>query len=150
MSQTRRLAALLAALLVPLAATFFLGGGAARAQTPRPSAALCDQTKLIATAWDDCLRKGQADTDKGVDEALARFKAAIDARADLTGQQRALLKRQIGDSNDLWIRYRNHLCQNVLPILAGPKAKIYEENLGCIIDLNTARIRDLQALIAPR
>ena len=146
MSQTRRIAILLAA----VSAFVAWADGAARAQVTRPSVALCDPTKLIATAWDDCLRKGQADTDKAVDEALARFRAAVDARTDLSGQQRALLKRQIGDSNDLWIRYRNHLCQNVIPILAGPKAKIYEENLGCIIDLNTARRVELQALATPR
>ena len=120
------------------------------AQSPRPSLALCDPTKLAVTAWDDCLRKGQADTDKAVDDAITKFKAALDARTDLSGQQRALLKRQIGESNDLWIRYRNHLCQNIMPILAGPKAKIYEENLNCIIDLNTARKNELGALMAPR
>jgi uncharacterized protein YecT (DUF1311 family) len=146
MSQTRRIAILLAAVSVFIA----WAGGAARAQLTHPSLALCDPTKLIATAWDDCLRKGQSDTDKAVDDALARFRAAVDARTDLSGQQRALLKRQIGDSNDLWVRYRNHLCQNVIPILAGPKAKIYEENLGCIIDLNTARKSELQAFIGQK
>ena len=127
-----------------------LAQGIAMAQSPRPSLALCDPTKLAVTAWDDCLRKGQADTDKAVDDAITKFKAALDARTDLSGQQRALLKRQIGESNDLWIRYRNHLCQNIMPILAGPKAKIYEENLNCIIDLNTARKNELGALMAPR
>ncbi|MFI5014252.1 MAG: hypothetical protein ACHQAY_18085 [Hyphomicrobiales bacterium] len=146
MSQTRRLAALLAAIFALMATAH----GPARAQSPRPSVALCDPGKLIATAWDDCLRKGQADSEKAIDDALAKFKAAIDARTDLSGQQRALLKRQVSDSNDLWVRYRNHLCQNVIPILAGPKAKIYEENLGCIIDLNTTRPGQLAAMAAQR
>jgi uncharacterized protein YecT (DUF1311 family) len=121
-------------------------GGAARAEEPRPSVAQCDPAKLPVTAWDDCLRKAQADTDKGLEEALTKVKAMIDARTDLSGQQRSVLKRQISDSNDLWLRYRNHLCQNVVPILAGPKAKLYEENLGCLIDTNTARQIELEAL----
>jgi uncharacterized protein YecT (DUF1311 family) len=146
MSQLPRLATLLAA----IPAMLCLAQGIAMAQSPRPSLALCDPTKLAVTAWDDCLRKGQADTDKAVDDAITKFKAALDARTDLSGQQRALLKRQIGESNDLWIRYRNHLCQNIMPILAGPKAKIYEENLNCIIDLNTPRKNELGALMAPR
>ena len=125
-----------------------IAAGGAFGQTPRASVALCDPTKLAVTAWDDCLRKGQADSDKMLDETLAKTKAATDARTDLSAQQRALLKRQIGDSNDLWVRYRNHLCQNVVPILAGPKAKIYEENLACIIDLNTARVGELTTLVA--
>jgi hypothetical protein len=116
----------------------------------RPSLALCDPAKMLGTAWDDCLRKAQADSDKAVEDAVAKFKAVIDGRSDLSGSQRNLLKRQIGESNDLWTRYRNHLCQNVLPILAGPRAKIYEENLGCIIDLNTGRRTELGALMAPR
>lgn len=124
----------------------FAAGGAF-GQAPRPSVAMCDPGKLAVTAWDDCLRKGQADSDKLLEDTLVKTKAAIDARGDLSAQQRALLKRQIGDSNDLWVRYRNHLCQNIMPILAGPKAKIYEENLGCIIDLNTARIAELSTLV---
>jgi uncharacterized protein YecT (DUF1311 family) len=146
MSQLPRRATLLAA----IAALLLLAEGAAMAQSPRPSLALCDPTKLALTAWDDCLRRGQTDTDKAVDDALAKFRSVIDARSDLSGQQRALLRRQIVESNDLWIRYRNHLCQNIMPILAGPKAKIYEENLGCIIDLNTARKNELGALMAPK
>jgi hypothetical protein len=146
MSQTLRLAALLSA----VSAFMTSAGDPARAQSPRPSVALCDPAKLIATAWDDCLRKGQADSEKAIDEALVKFKAAIDARPDLSGQQRALLKRQVSDSNDLWVRYRNHLCQNVIPILAGPKAKIYEENLGCIIDMNTGRPGQLAAMATPK
>lgn len=146
MSQTRRLAALLAA----VSALMVSAHGSAIAQSPRPSVVLCDPGKLSATAWDDCLRKGQADSEKAIDDALVKFKAAIDARADLSGQQRALLKRQVSNSNDLWVRYRNHLCQNVIPILAGPKAKIYEENLGCIIDLNTPRPGQLAAMAAQR
>jgi hypothetical protein len=122
----------------------------ARAQAQRVSASLCDATKLQATAWDDCLRKAQGDSDKAVEDAVAKFKAAVDTHTDLSAAQRALLKRQIGESNDLWTRYRNHLCQNVLPILAGPRAKIYEENLGCIIDLNVARQKELDAMMAPR
>jgi hypothetical protein len=142
----------LAALPMAIVAILLCEGGSAnaQAQAPRPSAALCDPTKLALTAWDDCLRKGQADTDKGVEDALAKLKAMIDARTDLSGSQRALLKRQVGESNDLWTRYRNHLCQNVVPILAGPRAKLYEENLACLIDLNLARKNDLGALMAPR
>ena len=124
--------------------------GPSSAQTSRPSVALCDPAKMQATAWDDCLRKAQADSEKAVEDTVAKFKATLDTRADLSGSQRALLKRQIGESNDLWIRYRNHLCQNIMPILAGPRAKIYEENLGCTIDLNVARKNELGAQMAPR
>jgi hypothetical protein len=138
----------LAALLVVAWAA--LGASDARAQSPRPSIALCDPAKLAVTAWDDCLRKGQADTDKATDDALTKLKTSIDERKDLSGQQRVLLKRMVGESNDLWVRYRNHYCQNVVPILAGPKAKIYEENLGCIIDLNTARRTEITGMAAPR
>src|SRR5271169_2669004 len=123
MSSMRHFPTLMGALAFSVAAA-----AGAFGQTPRPSVALCDPTKLAVTIWDDCLRKGQADSDKTLEEALVKAKAAIDARSDLTAQQRALLKRQLGDSNDLWVRYRNHLCQNVVPILAGPKAKIYEED----------------------
>lgn len=135
-----------------LMAVFFLGAGqGANAQkVQRPSFALCDPAKMQATAWDDCLRKAQADTEKAVEDALTKFKASLDARTDLSGSQRNLLKRQIGESNDLWTRYRNHLCQNVVPILAGPRAKIYEENLACTIDLNTSRKNELGAIMAPR
>ena len=147
MPPIRRLAALATAIAgLVLAET---GPGAAQTQ-PRPSAALCDPTKLLLSAWDDCLRKGQADTDKAIDDALVKFRAVLDGRSDLSGSQRALLKRQIAESNDLWTRYRNHLCQNVVPILAGPRAKIYEENLACIIDLNSARKNELGAMMAPR
>ncbi|MBV9111718.1 MAG: hypothetical protein JOY67_02740 [Hyphomicrobiales bacterium] len=92
------------------------------------------------------MRKAESETSKEIDDTLTKVKAAIDARSDLSGQQRNLLKRQIGDSNDLWLRYRNHLCQNVVPILAGPKAKLFEENLGCIVDTNVARQAELEAL----
>jgi hypothetical protein len=144
MSQPLRLAAVFA-----LASAVLAGAsGAAWSQSPRPSVAKCDPAKLSATAWDDCLRKAQADTDKALEEALVKAKAAIDARTDLSGQQRLLLKRQINESNDLWTRYRNHLCQNIVPILAGPKAKLYEENLACLIDTNTARQIELEALTA--
>ena len=119
---------------------------AAEAQTPRPSLARCDPAKLPVATWDDCLRKAESETSKEIDDTLTKVKAAIDARSDLSGQQRNLLKRQIGDSNDLWLRYRNHLCQNVVPILAGPKAKLFEENLGCIVDTNVARQAELEAL----
>ncbi|SDR60668.1 hypothetical protein SAMN05444161_7708 [Rhizobiales bacterium GAS191] len=150
MSQTRRLAIVFPVAIV-LAASWALGAaGEARAQSVRASTALCDPAKLAVTAWDDCLRKGQADTEKAMDDALAKLKAAIDARKDLSGQQRTLLKRMVGDSNDLWVRYRNHYCQNVVPILAGPKAKIYEENLACIIDLNTPRPAELAGMATPK
>ena len=140
MLQTHHLAIVFAAALA------FVATGSAKAQSPRASTALCDPTKLAVTAWDDCLRKGQADTEKAMETALAKLKASIDDRKDLSNQQRALLKRMVGESNDLWVRYRNHYCQNVLPILAGPKAKIYEENLACIIDLNTGRPGELSAM----
>ena len=140
MLQTRHVAIAFAAALA------FVATGSAKAQSPRASTALCDPTKLAVTAWDDCLRKGQADTEKAMETALAKLKASIDDRKDLSNQQRALLKRMVGESNDLWVRYRNHYCQNVLPILAGPKAKIYEENLACIIDLNTGRPGELSAM----
>src|ERR1700722_20062717 len=119
MPTSRHLAALL------LMAWAVLAASEAHAQSPRPSVALCDPAKLAVTAWDDCLRKGQGDTDKAIEDALAKLKTSIDERKDLSGQQRTLLKRMINDSNDLWVRYRNHYCQNVVPILAGPRAKIY-------------------------
>ena len=135
------------AVLFMLVCAFAAGRVAvAEAQAPRPSLARCDPAKLPVTTWDDCLRKAESETSKGVDDTLTKVKAAIDARSDLSGQQRNLLKRQIGDSNDLWLRYRNHLCQNVVPILAGPKAKLFEENLGCIVDTNVARQAELEAL----
>ncbi len=121
--------------------------GAAKAQSPRPSLAKCDPAKLPVAAFDDCLRKAETETGKGVEDTLTKVKAAIDARTDLTGQQRNLLKREISNSNDLWTRYRNDLCQNIVPMLAGPKAKLFEENLGCLIDTNTARQAELDALI---
>jgi uncharacterized protein YecT (DUF1311 family) len=124
--------------------------GAHAQQAPRPSTFLCDPVKLSVTAWTDCLRKGQVDTDKAVDDALAKIRVAIDERKDLSAQQRTLLKRMMSESNDLWIRYRNHLCQNVMPILAGPKAKIYEENLACLIDMNTARRAELTSVTSPK
>ena len=120
---------------------------AAQAQSPRASLAKCDPAKLPVTGLDDCLRKAEADTSKAVEDTLTKVKAAIDARADLSGQQRNLFKRQISNSNDLWTRYRNDLCQNIVPILAGPKAKLFEENLGCLVDTNTARQAELEALI---
>ncbi|MBV8428819.1 MAG: hypothetical protein JO137_06085 [Hyphomicrobiales bacterium] len=121
--------------------------GAAKAQSPRPSLAKCDPAKLPVAGFDECLRKAEAETSKGVEDTLAKVKAAIDARADLSGQQRNLLKREISNSNDLWARYRNDLCQNIVPMLAGPKAKLFEENLGCLVDTNTARQAELEALI---
>lgn len=121
--------------------------GAAKAQLPRPSVAKCDPAKLPVAVFDDCLRKAEADTSKGVEDTLTKVKAAIDARTDLSGQQRNLLKREISNSNDLWTRYRNDLCQNIVPTLAGPKAKLFEENLGCLVDTNTARQAELEALI---
>jgi hypothetical protein len=146
MSQRFRRAVLMAL------ASISLGGaiGAAMAQSPRPSLAKCDPAKLSVAAFDDCLRKAETDTSKGVEDALTKIKAAIDARADLSGQQRNLLKRQINNSNDLWTRYRNDLCQNIVPMLAGPKAKLFEENLGCLVDTNTARQAELDALIPPK
>lgn len=143
MSQVLRRAATLVVASIVIAGAL----GAAWAQSPRPSIAKCDPAKLPVTAWDDCLRKAESETDKAVNDTLAKVKAALDARTDLSGQQRNLLKRQIGDSNDLWIRYRNHLCQNVVPLLAGPKAKLYEENLGCMVDTNLAREVELEALL---
>ena len=121
--------------------------GAAKAQSPRPSLAKCDPAKLLVQAFDDCLRKAEADTSKGVEDTLTKVKAAIDARTDLSGQQRSLLKREMTNSNDLWTRYRNDLCQNIVPMLAGPKAKLFEENLGCLVDTNAARQAELEALI---
>ena len=130
-------------------ASALLGGmvGAADAQAPRPSFAKCDPAKLSVTAFDDCLRKAETETSKEVEDTLTKVKSAIDARSDLSGQQRSLLKREITNSNELWTRYRNDLCQNIVPMLAGPKAKLFEENLGCIVDTNMARQAELEALI---
>jgi hypothetical protein len=136
------------AAVAALASLILVGASsAAKAQSPRPSLAKCDPTKLPAAAFDDCLRKAETETSKGVEDTLTKVKAAIDARTDLSGQQRNLLKREITNSNDLWTRYRNDLCQNIVPMLAGPRAKLFEENLGCLVDTNTTRQAELEALI---
>ena len=128
-----------------LAAAFVvLACGAAGADT-RPSAELCDRTKLAGRAFIECLESALRDTDRALAEANAKARAAVDARADLAPTQRTRWKNVLDEAQGLFVRFRNFDCQNVAPYEgSGSRIGAFEERLTCLVDKNLTRIGDLQ------
>ena len=125
------------------AAFVVLACGAAAADT-RPSAELCDRTKLAGRAFIECLESALRDTDRALAEANAKAQAGIDARTDLVPTQRTRWKNTLEEAHGLFVRYRNFECQNVAPYEGGTRIGAFEERLTCLVDKNLARIGDLQ------
>jgi uncharacterized protein YecT (DUF1311 family) len=129
------------------AATLFLFALAsfAAAQDVRPSRQ-CERAKLPGRGYIECLEKLSRETTEALDAAVERIRGQIDARSELAPVQKARWKNGLEEAHVLFIRFRNQECQSVAPY-EGPNNRIgaFEERLACLVDKNTARLRDLEA-----
>jgi uncharacterized protein YecT (DUF1311 family) len=134
--------------LVHLAAAFALLGAAvapAAADAARASQAACDTAKLGARDLAECLRGAADKADRDLHAALDAALKAIDTRQGLLLSQKARWRRSLGDSQALWIGWRDSECQDVAPFEGGMAAKGGDPRLSCIIDADAARIESLKA-----
>jgi uncharacterized protein YecT (DUF1311 family) len=118
---------------------------AASAQELRPSQTACERTKLPGRAYIECLEAAARGADKALNEAQARARAVIDARADLAPVQRNRWKNALEEAQNAFIAFRNVECQNVAPYEGARGIGAFEERLACIVDKATARARELDA-----
>lgn len=133
-----------AAFVLPLLA--ILAGAAAEAQqSARPSQAVCDRAKLPGRAYIDCLEKASRDTDRAMNEALARARTVIESHAELAPVQKTRWKAALEEAHGVFLRFRGLECQNVAPYEGARGIGTFEERLACLVDKNIARARDLEA-----
>lgn len=133
-----------AAFVLPLLA--ILAGAAAEAQqSARPSQAVCDRAKLPGRAYIDCLEKASRDTDRAMNEALARARTVIESHAELAPMQKTRWKAALEEAHGVFLRFRGLECQNVAPYEGARGIGTFEERLACLVDKNIARARDLEA-----
>jgi uncharacterized protein YecT (DUF1311 family) len=119
----------------------------AAAQT-RPSAAACERAKLPGRAYVECLEAAVRAADQALNDAQARARAAIDARADLAPMQRTRWKNALEEAMGAYVHFRNLECQNVAPYEGTRGIGSFEERLACLVDKAVARRRDLDARYA--
>ena len=117
----------------------------ALAQDLRPSRAACDRAKLPGRAYIECLEAAARAADKALNEAQARARATIDARADLAAVQKNRWKNALDEAMNAFIAFRNVECQNVAPYEGARGIGAFEERLSCLVDKATARTRDLDS-----
>jgi uncharacterized protein YecT (DUF1311 family) len=123
-----------------------LAGAAAEAQqSARPSQAVCDRAKLPGRAYIDCLEKASRDTDRAMNEALARARTVIESHAELAPVQKTRWKAALEEAHGVFLRFRGLECQNVAPYEGARGIGTFEERLACLVDKNIARARDLEA-----
>lgn len=117
----------------------------ASAQGVRPSQAACERAKLPGRAYIECLEAATRAADKAFNDAQARARATIDARADLAAVQKNRWKNALEEAQNAFIAFRNIECQNVAPYEGARGIGAFEERLACIVDKTTARARELDA-----
>jgi uncharacterized protein YecT (DUF1311 family) len=135
--------ALMRSALIPLLAIFAVT--AAEAQQSRPSQAVCERAKLPGRGYIECLEKASRDTDRTMNEALARARAVIESHAELAAVQRTRWKTALDEAQGVFLRFRGLECQNVAPYEGAKGIGTFEERLACLVDKNIARARDLEA-----
>lgn len=131
------------AFALPLLA--ILAASPAEAQQTRPSQSVCERAKLPGRGYIDCLEKASRDTDRTMNEALARARAVIESHAELAGVQKTRWKAALEEAQGVFLRFRGLECQNVAPYEGARGIGAFEERLACLVDKNIARARDLEA-----
>jgi len=117
----------------------------AEAQQARPSQAICERAKLPGRGYIECLEKASRDSDRTMNEALARARAVIESHAELAGVQKTRWKSALEEAQGVFLRFRGLECQNVAPYEGAGGIGTFEERLACLVDKNAARARDLEA-----
>jgi uncharacterized protein YecT (DUF1311 family) len=117
----------------------------AEAQQARPSQAICERAKLPGRGYIECLEKASRDSDRTMNEALARARAVIESHAELAGVQKTRWKSALEEAQGVFLRFRGLECQNVAPYEGARGIGTFEERLACLVDKNAARARDLEA-----
>jgi uncharacterized protein YecT (DUF1311 family) len=117
----------------------------AEAQQARPSQAICERAKLPGRDYIECLEKASRDSDRTMNEALARARAVIESHAELAGVQKTRWKSALEEAQGVFLRFRGLECQNVAPYEGARGIGTFEERLACLVDKNAARARDLEA-----
>lgn len=109
----------------------------------RPSDIACDRSKLVARSYFECLETAVRDSDRMLGEAHAKALNVVDARADLAPVQKTRWRNMLEETQGQFIRFRNFECQNVAPYEGKKGIGAFEERLTCLIDKNSARVKDL-------
>lgn len=122
----------------------------ASAQEPRPSQAACERARLPGRTYIECLEAAARAADKALNDAQARARAAIDARADLAAVQKNRWKNALDEAQNAFIAFRNMECQNVAPYEGARGIGAFEERLACLVDKATARARELDSRYGKR
>ncbi|HXL68173.1 MAG TPA: lysozyme inhibitor LprI family protein [Xanthobacteraceae bacterium] len=130
--------------LISLLALFAASAAEAQ-QVSRPSQAVCERAKLPGRGYIECLEKASRDTDRTMNEALARARVVIETHAELAGVQKARWKSALEEAQGVFLRFRGLECQNVAPYEGAKGIGTFEERLACLVDKNVARARDLEA-----
>ncbi|MGZ8400689.1 MAG: lysozyme inhibitor LprI family protein [Methyloceanibacter sp.] len=117
----------------------------AEAQQARPSQAICERAKLPGRSYIECLEKASRDSDRAMNDALARARAVIESHAELAGVQKTRWKGALEEAQGVFMRFRGLECQNVAPYEGARGIGTFEERLACLVDKNIARARDLEA-----
>lgn len=115
------------------------------AQETRASQAACERAKLPGRAYIECLEAAARAADKALNDAQARARATIDARADLAAVQKNRWKNALEEAQNAFIAFRNIECQNVAPYEGARGIGAFEERLACLVDKATARARELDS-----
>lgn len=116
----------------------------ATAQT-RSSQTICDRAKLPGRAYIECLEKASRDTDRAMNEALARARTIIESHTELAPVQKTRWKTALEEAHGVFLRFRGLECQNVAPYEGARGIGTFEERLACLVDKNIARAQDLKA-----
>ena len=124
--------------------------GAAEAQGVRPSQLACERARLPSRAYIECLEAAARAADKALNEAQARARAMIEARADLAAVQKNRWKNALEEAQNAFVAFRNIECQNVAPYEGARGIGAFEERLACLVDKATARARELDARYGKR
>jgi uncharacterized protein YecT (DUF1311 family) len=114
-------------------------------QPPRPPQAACDRAKLPGRSYIECLEAALRDSDRALNETIARIRALIDARTELAAVQKTRWKNALEEAQGMYLRFRGFECQNVAPYEGAKGIGAFEERLACLVDKNVARTRDLEA-----
>ncbi len=119
--------------------------GVTWAQEARPSQLACERARLPGRAYIECLEAAARAANKALNEAQARARAVIDARADLAAVQKNRWKNALEEAQNAFIAFRNVECQNVAPYEGARGIGAFEERLACLVDKATARARELDS-----
>ena len=129
--------------LIPSFIFFSLAASAAFSAEQRPSDTACDRNKLVARTYFECLENAVRDSDKLLSDAHSRALGFIEARSDLAAVQKTRWRNMLEEVQGQFIRFRNFECQNVAPYEGKKGIGAFEERLACLVDKNTARVKEL-------